>query len=123
MNGEPPVFNRNQSSENAYQRALCRKCGIFLEPTYLFCPRCGTRRTQDEAWYYQPVMILLLGFVVIGPFALPLVWKTPKMSRMVKIGVTVALLLYSAACVYYAFAITAMLIKEFSQFDRIMPLH
>jgi hypothetical protein len=32
------------------------------------------------AWYYKPVGIVLLTLFVLGPFSLPLVWRSPAIS-------------------------------------------
>ena len=32
-------------------------------------------------WYYRPVWLVLLGLTVLGPFVLPLVWRSPRLSR------------------------------------------
>ena len=47
-------------------------------------------------WYYRPGWVLLLLFVVLGPFGLPYLWKSPSFSRSVKVGLTVLLVAYMA---------------------------
>ena len=45
-------------------------------------------------WYYRPVWVLLLLFVVLGPFGLPYLWKSPSFSRGMKVVFTVILVAY-----------------------------
>ena len=45
-------------------------------------------------WYYRPVWVLLLLFVVLGPFGLPYLWKSPSFSRGMKVVLTVLLVAY-----------------------------
>ena len=45
-------------------------------------------------WYYRPVWVLLLLFVVLGPFGLPYLWKSPSFSRGMKVALTVVLVAY-----------------------------
>ena len=45
-------------------------------------------------WYYRPVWVLLLLFVVLGPFGLPYLWKSPRFSRGMKVALTVLLVAY-----------------------------
>jgi hypothetical protein len=45
-------------------------------------------------WYYRPVWVLLLLFVVLGPFALPYLWKSPRFSRGMKVVLTVLVVAY-----------------------------
>jgi len=47
-------------------------------------------------WYYQTWSVVLLLFFVLGPFGLPLLWKSPGFSRGMKIALTVAVITYSA---------------------------
>jgi hypothetical protein len=50
---------------------------------------------QQPKWYYNVWFVLLMLFVVLGPFGLPLVWKHPRFSRKVKMGLTVLTLGYT----------------------------
>jgi hypothetical protein len=50
-------------------------------------------------WYYRPWSVVLLLFFVLGPFGLPLLWKSPRFSRGLKIALTVAVVAYSALLV------------------------
>jgi hypothetical protein len=45
-------------------------------------------------WYYRPVWVPLLLFVVLGPFGLPYLWKSPRFSRAMKVTLTVLLVAY-----------------------------
>src|SRR2546422_10925161 len=55
--------------------------------------------TSDGAprprWCYRPWWVLLMLFVVLGPFGLPLLWKSPSFSRWSKIALTVAVAAYT----------------------------
>ena len=46
-------------------------------------------------WYYRPWWVLLILFAVLGPFGLPLLWKSPSFSRWSKIALTVAVAAYT----------------------------
>ena len=52
------------------------------------------------AWYYQPWIIVLSLFFVLGPFGLPLVFKHPTFSRTTKIFLTVLTLVYTAYLIW-----------------------
>ena len=51
-------------------------------------------RSFSSAWYHRPAWVLLLLFVILGPLALPILWKSPHFSRRWKIVLTVIELLY-----------------------------
>jgi len=66
----------------------CRYCGEFLE------------KKQQDKWYFKTYW-LVVAFLCVGPFALPLVWFNPRYSRAKKIilsGVLIVLtvVLYKA---------------------------
>ena len=45
-------------------------------------------------WYYRPVWVVVLLFVVLGPFGLPYLWKSPAFSRAMKMVLTVLVVAY-----------------------------
>ena len=47
-------------------------------------------------WYYRPWAVVVLLFLVLGPFGLPLLWRSPGFSRGWKIVLTFALVVYTA---------------------------
>lgn len=56
---------------------------------------------QPLAWYYRPVWVLVLLFLVLGPLGLPYLWRSPRFSRALKVALTVCVIWY-----------TGLLIKE-----------
>jgi hypothetical protein len=45
-------------------------------------------------WFHKPAM-LIVAFLAVGPFAIPLVWLNPRLSRNAKIVITAAMLALS----------------------------
>jgi len=64
------------------------------------------------AWYYRPWAVVFLLFVVLGPFGLPLLWKSPGFSRGWKIALTIATAVY-----------TLMLLKSTLEATRLVMEH
>lgn len=66
----------------------CRYCGEFLvdRPQPPALPR-----SRQPTWYYQPHW-LIIGFLVVGPLILPLVWAHPKLTISRKLIFTVIIL-------------------------------
>ena len=46
-------------------------------------------------WYYRRVGVLVLLFMVLGPLALPYLWKSPGFSRRLKVVLTVLVIAYT----------------------------
>ena len=39
---------------------------------------------ESSRWYHSVVFVLVMLFVVLGPFGLPLLWKSPRFPRWSK---------------------------------------
>lgn len=61
----------------------CRHCGEFLDGTGR--PAAGKPKSK---WYLK-TSTLIWGFLLTGPFVIPLVWVNPHFSRAKKITLTV----------------------------------
>jgi len=61
----------------------CWKCGAAISAQDRYCRHCGNGQGKYVKWYYQPTGILLL-ILLIGPFALYNVIKSPSMSKSAK---------------------------------------
>jgi hypothetical protein len=83
----------------------CGSCGRIIQTGDAFCRFCGKALTRKKkvAWYYEPVWILILGFVVVGPLVLPLVILSPKLGRTAKWGISLALVAYAVVLVYLGY--------------------
>ena len=51
-------------------------------------------------WYLNPISVILLLFFVLGPFALPLLYKSPKFSKTLKKILTIAVLVYTLFMIF-----------------------
>lgn len=70
---------------------------------------------EKPAWYYRPLFVLLMLFFVLGPFGLPLVYKSPCFSKGWKIFLTAAVLIFTIyLCVVSYQTATALI-------DQILP--
>jgi len=78
---------------SAENRCWSCKAGIDAEDRY--CRHCGQGQGQSVAWYYQWWGILLTTFLGLGPFALPLVWRSPALSRPVRLILGAIVLVFS----------------------------
>ncbi len=61
---------------------------------------------QKSKWYYSPWFVLFMILFVLGPFALPLLYKSPRFSLRSKIiwtVLTLALLYFTLAGILKAY--------------------
>ncbi len=106
----------------AVTRTACRQCFELLDVGDNFCRYCGAMteagvamvkigklpspaslqpREKPPSWAENPVVVLLALFAVLGPFALPMLWRSRRFTRGWKIGLSVAVLLVTIAICRY----------------------
>jgi len=51
-------------------------------------------------WYLSPVIVVLLLFFVLGPFALPLLYKSPKFNKTSKTILTIVVIAYTLFLIF-----------------------
>ena len=56
-------------------------------------------------WYFRPVPVIILLFFVLGPFALPLLYKSPEFSKSSKIVLTIVLIVYTSYFIVASFRV------------------
>jgi hypothetical protein len=105
---EPPESLRRKWDEEEIQEkkpVVCPSCKKETPVENLACIFCGTELDfknkgeflagtflKPKTPWYAKTMTLVISFLTVGPFALPLVWFNPVYSRRKKIIVTVIVL-------------------------------
>lgn len=87
----------------------CAGCGALAAARATYCSQCGqplhpmaTPALKKMKWYYNPwLVLLLLSPVALGPFALPLLWKSPRFTRGAKLALTLLTLAWTGWFVWY----------------------
>lgn len=51
---------------------------------------------METKWYHGRVTVLLMLFFILGPLGLPLLWKSPRFSKLWKQILTALMLIYTA---------------------------
>ena len=59
-------------------------CGQTTDPADRFCRACG-RAIGEATWFEKPLVVVTLLFFVIGPLALPLLWRSTRFSLPAKL--------------------------------------
>lgn len=68
----------------------CRFCGEFLDRP----------RGQAVKWYYKNSAIIV-ALLLVGPFALPLVWKNPQYKPEVKVTITIIVTIVTVIAIIF----------------------
>ena len=71
-------------------------------------------------WYLRPVSVLLLLFFVLGPLGLPLLYRSPKFSKRLKIILTVVVIVYTSYLIFATLEIGRVLFKRIEELRGIL---
>lgn len=105
----PPLPADGLTETQPPPRPPCRRCRRAIDPEDLYCRYCGYRQQPRLPWLYHPIAIILLAFFILGPFALPLVWRSPYMGTKGKWILSLAIIGITAAALVCAWKIAAVL--------------
>jgi hypothetical protein len=77
-------------------------------------------KEENIKWYLRPMGVVLLLFFVLGPFGLPLLYKSPKFSRRLKIVLTVGVIIYTIYLIVMSLEIGRKLYLEMEGYQGMM---
>ena len=68
----------------------------------------------------KPIPVVLLLFFVLGPLGLPLLYKSPKFGKGVKIALTLVVIVYTVYLVFASLEIAKELYRKIEEMREFM---
>ena len=65
-------------------------------------------------WYYNPV-VDIMAVLILGPFALPLVWRSPSLKKWAKVLLTAAVVILTILTIKYSITLYNYFLKEMQE--------
>jgi magnesium-transporting ATPase (P-type) len=112
------------------QRPVCQTC-ITLTQGRVYCPECYAmveltntqveEKATKKKFYYSIAFVLLMLFVVAGPFALPLLWRSPNFNGASKLILTILVIIITIFLIWLIYWLSvAILIPRYREMMQIM---
>jgi len=74
---------------------------------------------EEVKWYYKPINVILALFLVLGPFGLPLLYKSPEFNKASKIILTILVIVYTLLLIYSTFEIGRFTYEKIEELKNI----
>jgi hypothetical protein len=78
---------------------------------------------EKVKWYLRPMSVILLLFFVLGPLGLPLLYRSPKFSRTLKIIFTAVVIIYTLYLIFATLEIGRVLYKRLEELQGVLNLN
>ena len=97
----------------------CPFCAEEVQDAAIKCKHCGESISKPEgiAWYYSNAS-LIVSFLCVGPFMLPLVWLHPEFDQRKKIIYSVIISIISIFLVWS----TVKSLQKIWEYYKMLPL-
>jgi hypothetical protein len=75
---------------------------------------------RKTKWYLRPIGVVLLLFFVLGPFGLPLLYKSPEFGKASKIILTIVVMTYTFYLIFASLEIARELYRGMEELQELL---
>ncbi|MGA2064542.1 MAG: hypothetical protein ABSG86_06225 [Thermoguttaceae bacterium] len=104
-------------------QVVCRNCKAAIGASDNYCPQCGTPTAAGlaglAAWWESPWVVLPLLFLILGPFALPLLWRSRLFTRPWKLALSVIVVGISLFFLWQVWYVLNQALAPLRQLERL----
>jgi uncharacterized membrane protein YvbJ len=96
----------------------CPFCGRDIQASDGVCSSCGKSigiiGNSEIKWYHTKKAVII-GLLIMGPLALPLVWINPRFNLVTKITITIVVLAATVLICYLIYVLLVYIIEQYQQ--------
>jgi len=72
-------------------------------------------------WYFKPITVYIV-ISLVGPLALPLLWKSPAFSKKLKVIITVLVIVLTIIMIKVSMDLYHLLLDEISELAKMLNI-
>lgn len=111
-------------SNTVSPQIVCRRCKRPIDASDAYCRHCaaptGALRSGAGPWWESAWMVLVLLLLILGPLALPLLWRSRRFTVGWKIVLTI---IVSGITLYMAWQIGHIMDQLLAPLQELRNLH
>ena len=79
-----------------------------------------SKEDEKVKWYLRRISVIIALFFILGPFGLPLLYRSPRFSKRAKILLGIAVIFYTSYLIFASVEIARELYKRMGALRQIL---